>query len=323
MARVSGMAYVRYRAPDLDVMERFLTDFGLVTSFRSEKALYMRGTGEDHHIYVTEVGDPAGLGIGLRVSSRADLEEIAAAGNVLVEDSVEPGGGVMAVLTDPNGFRVDLVFGDERVFPRDVRPPLAFNRGAARDRLGSLQRPARGPSHVARVEHAVLSGPEFEAAFVFYRELLGFEVSDKIYDVTPDDAVVVFLHCGLGATYTDHHTVALIKADRPAIDHSAFVTLDWDDLMLGHQHLKAGGYQHDWGVGRHIMGSEVFDYWRDPYGNKIEHCFDGDLVNDQHVASQVSIKDDILSIWSPPVSTTFSQGSADVMAGRKGTSERA
>ena len=32
-----------------------------------------------------------------------------------------------------------------------------------------------------------------------------------------------------------------------------------------------------WGVGRHIMGSQVFDYWKDPFGNELEHWTDGDL----------------------------------------------
>jgi hypothetical protein len=47
--------------------------------------------------------------------------------------------------------------------------------------------------------------------------------------------------------------------------------------MLGHQHLKAAKRKAAWGVGRHIMGSQVFDYWKDPFGNELEHWTDGDL----------------------------------------------
>lgn len=133
------------------------------------------------------------------------------------------------------------------------------------------------------------------------------KVSDRIYAGNEDATIAVFLHCGLGAAYTDHHTVALMRSPKVAIDHSAFVTVDWDDLMLGHHHLKTAGYTHAWGVGRHIMGSEVFDYWWDPFGNKVEHCVDGDLVNDAHVPGNASIEDDILAIWSPPVSTAFGE----------------
>lgn len=47
--------------------------------------------------------------------------------------------------------------------------------------------------------------------------------------------------------------------------------------MLGHQHLKAQKREQAWGVGRHIMGSQVFVYWKDPFGNELEHWTDGDL----------------------------------------------
>ncbi|HEY0685611.1 MAG TPA: VOC family protein [Steroidobacter sp.] len=308
MGRVTGIAYVRYQAPDLDRMERFLIDFGLSRSGRTSSALYMRGTGADHHIHITELGDePRGLGLGLRVESREDLEEIAAAAKVRVEESSEPGGGVRAILRDPNDMRVDIVHGQRTLEPVPVRAPLVINDSVTAPRRGELQRPVRGPSHVARMEHAVLAGPNFEAASSFYQNLLGMKVSDRIYAGDPSSHIVVFLHCGLGRVHTDHHTVALMKSPTSAIDHSAFVTLDWDDLMLGHEHLERAGHHHEWGVGRHIMGSEIFDYWRDPFGNKVEHCVDGDMVNDDHVPGLASIEDDILSIWSPPISKTFGE----------------
>jgi len=42
--KATDIAYGRFRAPDLDVMEEFLTRFGLVRSERTPTALYMRGT---------------------------------------------------------------------------------------------------------------------------------------------------------------------------------------------------------------------------------------------------------------------------------------
>ena len=66
-------------------------------------------------------------------------------------------------------------------------------------------------------------------------------------------------------------------ATAPGLLHAAFEVANLDDLMLGHQHLKAKKRQAAWGVGRHIMGSQVFDYWKDPFGNELEHWTDGDL----------------------------------------------
>ena len=61
------------------------------------------------------------------------------------------------------------------------------------------------------------------------------------------------------------------------MNHAAFEVVDYDDLMCGHNHLKAANRTPAWGVGRHILGSQIFDYWRDPWGNELEHWTDGDL----------------------------------------------
>ncbi len=43
MIAIQDIAYVRYQAPDLDAMERFLHDFGLHRSAQTTTALFMRG----------------------------------------------------------------------------------------------------------------------------------------------------------------------------------------------------------------------------------------------------------------------------------------
>lgn len=308
MSHVTSIAYVRYQAPDLGLMEQFLSDFGLVSASRTEHALYMRGSGVEPHIHVTERGEEIkGLGVGMRVATQADLEAIATRAGKSVELSDELGGGLRTILTDPNGYRVDVIYGGELAEPLSVRKPLMFNTADTAARQGVTQRPERGPSHVVKIEHAVLAGPNFRESLEFYQSLLGFQISDTIYAGSPEMTGLAFLHCGLGQEYTDHHSLALLWNPETEIEHSAFVALDWDDLMLGHQHLKSKGYYHEWGVGRHILGSEVFDYWRDPFGNKIEHCFDGDLVNDDYVPSNVPADGDILATWAPDLSATFGQ----------------
>ena len=52
-----------------------------------------------------------------------------------------------------------------------------------------------------------------------------------------------------------------------------------------HDHLSTAGYDHHAGIGRHVLGSQVFDYWRDPWGHVLEHFADGDLFNDETAAS--------------------------------------
>ena len=83
--------------------------------------------------------------------------------------------------------------------------------------------------------------------------------------------------------------------------------LDLDDLMRGSHFLEARGkWKHSWGVGRHFQGSQIFDYWRDPFGNKIEHWTDGDLVNDDYARGHTSFNPATdLAQWGPPLSPDF------------------
>jgi hypothetical protein len=118
------------------------------------------------------------------------------------------------------------------------------------------------------------------------------------------------MHCGLGQTFVDHHSVALIGIGRTGFDHMAFEVLDFDDLMVGNRHLLGQNrWTHSWGVGRHFEGSQIFDYWRDPFGNKIEHWTDGDLVNDDYQGTNKrfapELAADMLTQWGPPLTPDF------------------
>jgi hypothetical protein len=60
-------------------------------------------------------------------------------------------------------------------------------------------------------------------------------------------------------------------------EHSAYEVTDLDALGQGQQVLRAQGHRHMWGIGRHLLGSQLFDYWYDPDGFEYEHYTDGDL----------------------------------------------
>src|SRR5260370_15715483 len=92
--KATDLAYGRLRAPDLDVMEEFLTHFGMVRAARTPTALYMRGTDPSHHLHVTEKGDPAFVGFAYHAASEDDLGRVAKAlGASPVEEIDERGGG--------------------------------------------------------------------------------------------------------------------------------------------------------------------------------------------------------------------------------------
>jgi len=137
--------------------------------------------------------------------------------------------------------------------------------------------------------------------------VLGFAASDTYWAGAEQNTIAAFMHCGLGEQWTDHHTLALISAQdgRSRFDHSAFEVIDLDDVVQGGEWLRQRGHLHSWGVGRHIQGSQIFDYWRDPFGHKIEHWTDGDLVNDATPVGHAPITPDELRQWAPPITPEF------------------
>jgi catechol 2,3-dioxygenase-like lactoylglutathione lyase family enzyme len=308
MIAVKDIAFVRYQVTDLDRMETFLTDFGLQRAARTDSALYMRAADGAHHVHISELGpSDEAVGFGLHAQSVADLDRIAECFGKPVETSLEPGGGLRVRVTDPAGFVVDVIHGQARQPAQPVREPITSNPCRGRRRLGTPIRLRPAPSTVMRIGHVALLVPDFAAALSFYRDLLGFRASDTYWIGAEGNTVAAFMHCGLGDQWTDHHTLALVAAQdgKARFDHSSFEVIDLDDVMHGSAFLQARGWTHSWGVGRHIQGSQIFDYWRDPFGNKHEHYTDGDLVNDSTPVGTAAFSLDELRQWAPPLTPEF------------------
>jgi catechol 2,3-dioxygenase-like lactoylglutathione lyase family enzyme len=304
---VKDIAFVRIAAPNLDEMKSFLLDFGLQLGSQTEHSLYMRAQNGLPFAHVTELGASRTLGFGLKAQTRSDLDVLARQLNLKVEDNPEPGGGQRVRVTDPAGFIVDVLHGQEQTSFQPSREAMDSNYGATRRRFGKPIRLSTQPSTVVRLGHVALLVPDYRKSMEFYRDVFGMRPSDSYYGGAPENVMASFMHCGLGETYTDHHTVAVIASQdgRTRFDHMAFEVLDMDDLMHGHQHLVSRGYKHAWGIGRHIQGSQVFDYWRDPCNNKIEHWTDGDLVNDSTPSGLAEFSPKELSQWAPPFNPDF------------------
>jgi catechol 2,3-dioxygenase-like lactoylglutathione lyase family enzyme len=283
MIKVRDIAYVRFGAPDLDEMERFLTDFGLVVHAREAGRIFARGTDPDPYVHVTERGEAGFRGVAFEAGSAADLAAVAKLeGASPVEKLEAPGGGQRVRFTDPDGFAVEVVHGRELLPPLPVRGAEPLNRGSEQLRRGRLQRVAAGPSSVKRLGHMVLRVSDFRKSEAWYKSRFGFVTSDEVYLGDPKNVVTAFLRCDLGEEYSDHHTLLCVGLGEPGFDHAAFEVEDFDEVMVGHDHLAKAGYEHHAGIGRHVLGSQVFDYWKDPWGHVVEHFTDGDLLNRNH-----------------------------------------
>lgn len=282
MAKAVDLAKVIYEVPDLALMERTLVDFGLAPAERRDGALFMRGTGAQHHIHETRRGPRARfVGAAFEVSSRADLDELATLpGSSAVLPNDEPGGGWVVRMTMPDGFEINALWGRERAEPIALREPHPFNAGHRKTRANASIRVAREPSPVIRLGHFVLHVSNHDESVAWLKERFGLLPSDHFAPPRQDGPIVgTFLRCNLGKQLVDHHCMLVLQADAVGVHHSSYEVQDLDAIMSAHDYLASKQWKLDCGVGRHLLGSQVFDYWKDPFGFRIEHYTDGDVVD--------------------------------------------
>ncbi len=307
LTKAQALAYLIFERPDLDLTERFLTDFGLKVAERRPDALFMRSTGEEPFCYVVLKAPKARfVGLGFRVASQLDLKRLSRLPDAsLIEPSPWPGGGERVRLQDPSGFVVDAVHGVAAGATSPHRPPLLWNVADARLRIDATQRSPAEPPEVLRLGHVVLEASAFQATSAWYTQTFGLIPSD--IQVLPDGSpAVAFMRLDLGDQPADHHTVALAQGVAPLYSHSAFEVVDADAVGMGQRVLRERGWKHAWGIGRHILGSQVFDYWHDPYGDKHEHYTDGDLFTGAAPTGVHPTSRAAMSQWGEPMPTSFS-----------------
>ena len=302
--KVSDIAYGRLRAPDLDVAEEFLTRFGMKRADRTANALYMRGTDPAHHIHVTEKGEPKFVGLAYYAESEDDLKRLAKApGASDVEAIDEPGGGKRVRLTEPNGYQIEVVHGIATLHAIEAKRQKLNTGEAPLSRAGELMRLPKGPSHVKRIGHGVLMTPKFHETVGWFREMLGFVCSDDVYAGEKDNLIGSFNRCDRGDAYVDHHVFFCLNHAKTGLNHLSFEVPDIDDVAMGHDYLaQFDKYEHMWGIGRHVLGSQVYDYWADPWGRVHEHWADSDRLNLANGSNLVAAEEALTSQWgeAPP-----------------------
>ena len=183
--------------------------------------------------------------------------------------------------------------------PAPQSPPEepARNSATQKNRHRKTIRLTPGPSHVQRLGHCVLNVSDFRASERWYKERFGFITSDEI-EASAGVAMGAFMRCDRGDQPTDHHTLFLAQLPRKlGFMHAAFEVAGFDDLMLGHAYLESKQRTAAWGVGRHILGSQIFDYWKDPWGHELEHWTDGDLFTAGDGSGKATVSDLLAVQW--------------------------
>jgi catechol 2,3-dioxygenase-like lactoylglutathione lyase family enzyme len=296
--RADAMQYIKLERRDVARMERFLADFGMVAVDHDDGSRYFRGYGDAPFLVsVTPSERDAFTGFALAARDAEDLEALANATGSSVEPSDGPGGGMRVTLTDPDGLRVDLVHGFDRAAPLETRDrQFPFNTPDHKPRLNATVRPVLEPSPVFKLGHVVLQRPDFGRATQWYMRHFGIIPSD-VQCLADGQPALGFFRLDRGAEPADHHSLAFLGGPGTSMLHVSFETFDIDSVGQGNQYLRARGWEHFWGIGRHILGSQVFDYWKDPVGDEWEHYADGDVMNVDYPTNYIPLTRGSLWAW--------------------------
>ena len=302
--KASELAYCRMQLPDLDLAEQFLVDFGLVPVLREEGRRYFRATDPHPYCYVVDQGPEHFLGFALHAKSRSDLDALARRENRPVEPIDAPGGGVRVRLREPNGYDVDIVHGIEWAEPIPVVRQEVNTAAQPLRRAGELFRLKRGePTPVKRLAHVVLCSPDVRGTTDWFHSTLGTISSDEVVAGPSKALIGTFIRVDDGDDYVDHHSLFIINSPSTGLQHISFEVQDVDAVLADHHHLKSlGRYEHLWGIGRHLLGSQIFDYWSDPFGYPHEHWADSDRLNASSPTNIWDARDGMVTQWGeePP-----------------------
>lgn len=148
------------------------------------------------------------------------------------------------------------------------------------------------PRPPRRLGHVVVGTPEIEKTRQLFVDGLGFRPSDSVA------GIAYFLRCS-----PDHHNFLIQPGPVPYLNHYAFEHDDVDALARAASlYVRAHPDAHVDGPGRHVIGSNVFWYMRDPSGTFFEFFTDMDAITDDEawVAREDWPLEGTWSSWGSP-----------------------
>jgi len=259
---IQGLGYIGFSVKDPGAFGAFAEDvLGLTSAgpsrYRLDEQAWRLGV---------EAGEADDLAfVGLEVAGPDALAEIAARLTAAGVDVAEPDPELaidravedLIVCHDPDGLAVEIYHG-----ARQGESPAPFGFVTGEQGLG----------------HVVLATANIEAARRFWRDLLGFRLSDIIaLDIGRGASLdLEFFHCN-----PRHHTVALVPAPGPKRMHHFMLQVQTLDAV-GHglERAQAAGAPITSTLGRHTNDLMLSFYARTPAGFEVEYGWGARTVDD-------------------------------------------
>jgi catechol 2,3-dioxygenase-like lactoylglutathione lyase family enzyme len=283
---INGIETVIYGVDDVALCTRYFVDFGLPLMEQSESAAHFR-LDEGSNVIIRHVSDPAIPRSSLKgtgaheviwgVRTQEGLDRLLQALAVDREVRRDPD-GTLHCLTD-DGLAIGFRLFTKNPVVSSVDP---VNSPGNINRVNQLRkwRPRARPK---TIQHVVFQTPDFEKSWAFYRDRLGFRLSDiqKTFGIF-----------GRADGARDHHNIYFLNANLPfpgmdgshRFDHVNYGVDDVDECMIGANYmLRQGWPPSEWGLGRHRIASSIFMYLPAPTGGQAEYGADSDCLDDNWI----------------------------------------
>ena len=294
---INGIQTVLYGVDDVELCTRYFVDFGLPLIEKSDAHAHFR-LDEGSEVIVRSINDPAIPKSGLRGTG---VQEV-----------------IWGVDTQHNFDRLVKDLGSDREmrFDEDGTAHCLTDEGLAiglrvftKHPVVSAPSPINSPGNINRInqhrkwiakarpktiQHVVFQAPDVDKCWAFYRDRLGFRLSD---------VQAGFGIFGRAPAAHDHHNIYFLNANLPfkgpdvwgmdgelRFDHVNYGVDDIDEIMTGANHMQRQGWpKSHWGLGRHRIASSLFMYLPCPTGGQAEYGADSDHLDDSWVPR----------IWNP------------------------
>ncbi|OWL89194.1 VOC family protein [Halopseudomonas aestusnigri] len=287
MSEIRALSYFVAQIDDLHKWRDYAENvLGMMTSEAPGGGLYIKMDNRPFRMLVVEGAPDRYLASGWELGSKpafdALLEKLSSKQVAFELQSAEfchqRGVNEAAVLFDPCGNRHELTWG----YLSDCEP-FVSPQGVPRFLTGDMG-----------LGHTVLPAPDFDACAAFYRDVLGFAISD-IFNFRPDPngpAIRIhFMHCGNAR----HHSLAIAEYDVPSKCVHVMVEVDsMTEVGRAHDRRVAHKVPLSATLGQHLNDQMTSFYMKTPSGFDLEYGWGGLQVDwDKHTAFEFTK----VSIW--------------------------
>ncbi|WP_033291804.1 VOC family protein [Amycolatopsis jejuensis] len=259
--------HVEFSVADLGrTLDFYLNVVGMVELAREDGTVYLGCGLDDNWDVAFREGPPRIEHVAFRVDHVDEIDQTArrlADHGIAVRrcDGTEPGQEQGIRFTLPSGLDMEYVSVADKRYPVLAAPAHPRLRGF----------------HPLDLDHIAIQAPDVSEISRFFLDVLGWKETEHI-ELNPGSGVWEGAFMRKGSL---HHDVT-VNSGTGRLHHWALALSSFEHLKLACDTLASAGLAIELGPGRHLLGGNIFVYYRTPDGNRLElslemAVIDGDM----------------------------------------------